>query len=300
MADRARNLQDGVLRSIQDVAKHGRLWTDFSYVVSSGYREKVLTALAPKPKLPTQVSDDTKLRVVHVSRALRELSERGLVECLTPEVKTRGRLYGLTGSGAALLKELRHSSHYAVSATEGETTPHFVPKVRASTVVRFLQYLRTTRSPGDVADAIRSWSVDPEELTDDTWLSVDSWAEFLELVEMKFGDGSYSFIRRLFGEAARMFPTIREQLSKTVPLRALAERAPIVWGKEWNYGRMEVVTGPRSATFRHYDWMPTPAMCALFHGIYEGVLAARGVQGKVTKTRCVRNRAECCEYFVAW
>ena len=73
----------------------GHAWSDFSFVVSSGYREKVLTSLAPKPKVPRQLADETDLRIVHVSRALRELSDRGLVECLTPDVKAEG---GSTGS----------------------------------------------------------------------------------------------------------------------------------------------------------------------------------------------------------
>src|SRR2546425_13127271 len=74
------------------MAARGHVWSDFSFVVSSGDREKVLTSLAPKPKVPRQLADETDLRVVHVSRALRELSDRGLVECLPPEVKARGRL----------------------------------------------------------------------------------------------------------------------------------------------------------------------------------------------------------------
>src|SRR5439155_2690537 len=94
------------------MAARGHVWSDFSFVVSSGYREKVLSSLAPKPKVPRQLADETDLRVVHVSRALRELSDRGLVECLTPEVKARGRLYGLTPDGAALLGELNGSSRY--------------------------------------------------------------------------------------------------------------------------------------------------------------------------------------------
>src|SRR5437879_12444974 len=91
------------------MAARGHVWSDFSFVVSSGYREKVLTSLAPKPKVPRQLADETDLRVVHVSRSLRELSDRGLVECLTPEVQARGRLYGRTPDGAALRGELTGS-----------------------------------------------------------------------------------------------------------------------------------------------------------------------------------------------
>src|SRR5439155_5692448 len=81
----------------------GHAWSDFSFVVSSGYRERVLTGLAPKPKVPRQLAEETDLRIVHVSRALRELSDRGLVECLTPGGRRRGRRYGLPPDGRARL-----------------------------------------------------------------------------------------------------------------------------------------------------------------------------------------------------
>ncbi len=151
-----------------------------------------------------------------------------------------------------------------------------------------------------VTESIKAWSVDPDELTEDVWLSVDACAQLLDLVEAKFGDGSYAFIRKAFSEAMSSFPTVREQLTKTIPLTALAERAPIVYAREWNYGRLEVETERRKVTLRHYDWMPTPAMCAMFHGIYEGGLAFRGVKGKVTKTQCVRTGSDHCEYRVEW
>jgi DNA-binding MarR family transcriptional regulator len=279
-------------------------WSDFSFVVSSGYREKVLASLAPKPKLPMQLAGETNLRIAHVSRALRELSDRGLVACLTPDVKARGRLYGLTEVGAGLLDQMTVSrGRFSVPVAPARVKPGaepFVPKIRGSSVVRFLDYLRKVRGTRAVADAIRDWSVDPAGLTEETWLSVESCAEFLDLIERAFGDGSYGYIRKLFCEAMSTFPTVREQLTKAIPLTALAERAPIVYAKEWNYGRLEVSTDRRKVTMRHYDWMPTAAMCAMFHGIYEGGLAYRRVKGKVTKTQCVRNGSDHCEYVVEW
>src|SRR5437870_9541545 len=215
----------------------GHVWLDFSFVVSSGYREKVLASLAPKPKVPSQLAEETDLRIVHVSRALRELSDRGLVECLTPEVKARGRLYGLTPDGAALLAELNGSRRYVTPTVREAHAAGFVPKIRGSSVLRFLEYLRKTRGRDVVAEAIATWPVDAEELTEDTWLSVNACAALLEIVETKVGDGSYGSIRTLFSGAMSTFPTVLEQLSKAIPLTALAERAPIVYAKEWNYGR---------------------------------------------------------------
>jgi len=277
------------------------VWSDFSFVAASGYRERVLNALSRKPKFPKDVARETTLRITHVSRALREMGGRGLVECLNPEAKARGRIYGVTEAGASLLGYFDRSNRRFVPAS-ARGTPYlgFVPKIRGSSVLRFLAALRESKGHEALEGAIRSWSIDPRQLGEDSWISVDSCAELLELVESRFGDGSYSFIRGLFAAAGPSFPTIQGELARRMPLTALAERAPVVYAKEWNFGRLEVETGPRRAVFRHFDWMPTPAMCAVFHGIYEGILRWRGIDGQVRKTGCVRAGDSCCEYHVTW
>ncbi len=278
-----------------------RLWEDFSFVASSSYRERVIHALAEKPKFPKDLARETTLRLVHVSRALREMRSRHLVECLNPTAKARGRIYGLTEAGGALLTYFDRSSRRFVPAgARGLPYLGFVPKIRGSSVLRFLEVLRKTEGDAAVHESIAEWAMDPRDVTEDTWLSVDVCAELLELVEAKFGDGSYTYIRSAFARAGPAFPTIREQLAKALPLEALAERAPIVYAKEWNFGRLEVQTARRRATFRHFDWMPTPAMCAMFHGIYEGVVRSRGFAGKVTKTHCVQRGDPYCEYIAEW
>lgn len=280
------------------MAASPRLWSDFSYVVSSGYREKVLFGLAEKPALPSQLAKATEVRLVHVSRALRELAARGLAVCLTPDAKARGRLYGLTERGLGLVHQLRTASAY--NPRPAAPASEFVPKIRASSVRRVLAYLRQTRGEPSVRQALRAWSVDADALTEDAWLSVASTAELLDLIEKAYGDGSYGFIRTLFARAVATFPTVQEQLSKAVPLTTLARSAPVVYGKEWNYGRLEVEVTKGRVVNRHFDWMPTPAMCSMFHGIYEGILRARNVDGKVTKTRCIRSGDPCCEYVIEW
>jgi len=277
-----------------------RLWSDFSYVASSTYREKVLGSLAQRPKLPKQLSQDTGLRIVHVSRALRELRDKGLVICLTPETKRRGRLYGITSGGSALVAYIRTSSHRYLPGGESVPAIGFVPKIRATLALQCTALLRSTKGVGATRDALLGWSVDPDRITNETWLSVDAYDEFFELVEASFGDGTYGFIRDLCSHAVPAMSAVKEQVLKLISMEALAERAPIVYNKEWNYGRLEVSTGRGWARFKHYDWEPTPAMCAMFHGTYEGVLRARRGVGTVTKTRCVRRGDELCEYYARW
>jgi len=279
----------------------GGVWSDFSFVAASGYRERVLNALSRKPKFPKDVARETTLRITHVSRALREMGGRGLVECLNPEAKARGRIYGVTEAGVTLLAYFDRSSRRFVPVS-ARGTPYvgFVPKIRGSSVLRILAALRDSKGKEALDGAIRSWTIDPREITEDSWISVDACAELLELVEARFGDGSYAFIRAVFATTAPSFPTIRGEIARRMSLRALSERAPVVYSKEWNFGRLEVETTPRRADLRHFDWMPTPAMCAMFHGIYEGILHWRGIDGQVRKVRCVRAGDPCCEYHVTW
>lgn len=281
------------------VAKRG-LWSDFSFVASSRYREEIVLSLAAGPKLPRQLAEDTHIRIAHVSRALGELKERGLVECLTPETKTRGRVYGVTGAGTALVATFRTSRHRYLPVSKRVGAAGFVPKIRGSFPARCISYLKAAKEEAQVRKALSSWSVNPDELTDETWLSVDAFDEFLELLEAAFGDGSYGFIRSLAVQTAPRMSSIKEQVLKAIPIEALAEAAPIVYNKEWNYGRLEVKSGRRWASFQHFDAAMTPGMCAMFQGVYEGILRARGMPGEVRKTRCIRTGDDHCEYLARW
>jgi len=74
-------------------------WDVVGYVISSDYRTDVLHRLDDGPATPTQIADDVDISVTHVSRALRSLRERGLVELLVPEERRKGRVYGITSLG---------------------------------------------------------------------------------------------------------------------------------------------------------------------------------------------------------
>src|SRR2546427_1590703 len=189
------------------------VWSDFSFVAASGYRERVMNALSRKPKFPKEGGRETRTRITHVSRALREMGGRGLVNCLNPEAKARGRIYGVTEAGASLLAYFDRSNRRFVPVS-ARGTPYvgFVPKIRGSSVLRILAALRDSKGKEALDGAIRSWTIDPREITEDSWISVDACAELLELVEARFGDGSYSFIRAVFATTAPSFPTIRGEL----------------------------------------------------------------------------------------
>ena len=79
-------------------------WEDYGYVERGKLRKRVLKAL-DKPKTPKQVSRELKIHLAEASRVLLELRHRGLVECLTPNLKS-GRVYGIIKRGKDVLKEL--------------------------------------------------------------------------------------------------------------------------------------------------------------------------------------------------
>lgn len=77
-------------------------WDTAGYVLSSDYRVDVLRRLSTKPGTPSLISSDTGNRISHVSRALRELRDKDLVQLLVSEDQKKGRVYALTDQGEAL------------------------------------------------------------------------------------------------------------------------------------------------------------------------------------------------------
>lgn len=80
-------------------------WTTYSFVIRGRTRTRIFLALE-MPKTPSQIAAELKLSTTHVSRALKELSDKGLVRCLTPKEKF-GRIYNVTPTGRKLLGALK-------------------------------------------------------------------------------------------------------------------------------------------------------------------------------------------------
>jgi len=57
------------------------------------------------PVTPSEIAKGSDLYLTHVSRALREFQDKGLVECLTPKTRV-GKLYRITKLGEKILKEV--------------------------------------------------------------------------------------------------------------------------------------------------------------------------------------------------
>jgi predicted transcriptional regulator len=78
-------------------------WELISFISRSEQRKKILAVL-DEPITPTQIAEKTGLYKTHVSRALGEFVEKGLVECLTPKERT-GKLYRITKLGREILSQ---------------------------------------------------------------------------------------------------------------------------------------------------------------------------------------------------
>lgn len=78
-----------------------------SFVLRSEYRRTVMRRLAAAgPLMPSSIADQTEIHQPHVSRALSELNEKGLVTLAVSESQRKGRLYELTEQGEAIWAEL--------------------------------------------------------------------------------------------------------------------------------------------------------------------------------------------------
>jgi len=77
-------------------------WDSVSYVISSKYRVETLVELYDRPRTPSKIAEENELSTAHVSRALKELREKGMVELLVSDNQKKGRVYGITEKGKSI------------------------------------------------------------------------------------------------------------------------------------------------------------------------------------------------------
>jgi len=82
-------------------------WDDVSYVISSRYRVDALDRLQTGPATPSLIATDTDHSIAHISRALQELKEEGLVTLLVSEERRKGRVYGTTEQGQTVIETIQ-------------------------------------------------------------------------------------------------------------------------------------------------------------------------------------------------
>ena len=80
-------------------------WDDVSYVIRSKTRSAVLLKLATV-KTPTILARELHTSMPNISRALRELESRGLIELVTPEVRL-GKIFVASERGKDVASKLK-------------------------------------------------------------------------------------------------------------------------------------------------------------------------------------------------
>ena len=78
--------------------------SNYIWVLRGKQRKKIIKALN-KPKIPTQIKEETRLSLNNVSDVLRAFQKKKIARCLNPKEKT-GRLYELTPKGMRIREEL--------------------------------------------------------------------------------------------------------------------------------------------------------------------------------------------------
>jgi len=81
------------------------MWELLSFM-QGRIRRSTLEALEKGPKTPSNIAHSTGEYLSHVSRALKELTNNELVECMTPEL-AKNRFYRITDNGKNVLLQLR-------------------------------------------------------------------------------------------------------------------------------------------------------------------------------------------------
>ena len=83
-------------------------WDTVTFVLRGKNRRAVLVSLAT-PKTPSILASELHTSIPNISRALRELRSRHLIESLTPNVHA-GKLYVATDQGKAVSQKVKDIS----------------------------------------------------------------------------------------------------------------------------------------------------------------------------------------------
>ncbi|RLM54024.1 ArsR family transcriptional regulator [Halobellus sp. Atlit-31R] len=82
-------------------------WDAIGFVISSKYRLAVLGVLDEGPATTTEIADAEELSPSHISRALRRLRTRSIVELVVPEEQRKNRRYDLTDEGERVWEKIQ-------------------------------------------------------------------------------------------------------------------------------------------------------------------------------------------------
>ncbi len=259
-----------------------------SFVLASGQREKVLSAIIPGPKTPALLAKQTGLRLPHVSRALSQLVRAGLVTSVGGE--NRGKLYATSELGQAVFQEL--------ADTRGDRL--VAPMARGSHFHNYHHWVAAQHGRQAADECVFAVGVDPRRIDVDGWYPLRAAVQLLEVIEARFGDGGCETIRRMLRDEAANFPSLKRLFTRVLPFPIILELSPNAYAREFNHGRLEVEIDGRRALMKNFDWVSSPARCMAWLGTYEGGLQAIGQKASVRKVACILRGDPYCGYAIEW
>ena len=77
----------------------------FAYISISSYRIKAIKAMQNGNETPTQIANDSDIRLSHISKVLKELKDCAVAECIN-EQERKNRIYRLTPLGHEIAENL--------------------------------------------------------------------------------------------------------------------------------------------------------------------------------------------------
>ena len=80
-------------------------WELISFIKASDIRLGILESLNDRVKTPTELKEEFKVPMSRISSVLKELSEKNLVENLTPD-RRKSKMFALSKKGKALLSDI--------------------------------------------------------------------------------------------------------------------------------------------------------------------------------------------------
>lgn len=80
-------------------------WDLVSFVMASEPRFQILIYLREKVRTPTELTEKMDVPISRTSAVLKDLREKDLVKCLTPE-RRKSKLFDITEKGEQILKHI--------------------------------------------------------------------------------------------------------------------------------------------------------------------------------------------------
>lgn len=80
-------------------------WNTVSFVMSGKPRIRILIELKNGQKTPSELAGILKIPRSHVSKTIKELEEKDLIKCLTPE-RRKMKLYTISDQGKEILSNI--------------------------------------------------------------------------------------------------------------------------------------------------------------------------------------------------